>query len=188
MSQGSLPEFETKRLYLRGVKLDDAESYEENFAVYDIIQHLSDQVPWPYPKGSVRKFLKEVILPEQGIERWFWVIFLKDKKDEVIGGVDLWRKGRPEHRGFWLAKKHWGKGFMTEAVKPVTDYAFNSLGFEKLLFANAVGNERSRRIKEKTGATYIETRPAKFVNPKYKEHEIWELTKENWMIFKKQHP
>ncbi len=118
-----------------------------------------------------------MILPNQGVDRWTWAIFSKEDKGEVIGVIDLWRKGTPEHRGFWLAKKHWGKGIMTEAVEPVMDYAFNELGFEKLIFANAVGNDRSRRVKKKIGAQFIEVRPAQFVNPKYTEHEIWELKK-----------
>ena len=175
-----LPEFTTNRLVLRGVQISDSESYQKNFADYEVIQHLSHLVPWPYPENGVYEFLKNVILPEQGIVRWTWAIFLKEDKEEVIGVVDLWRKGCPENRGFWLAKKHWGNGYMTEAVEPVMDYAFRNLGFEKLVFANAVGNIRSRRIKEKTGAKLIEVRPAKFVNPKYTEHEIWELTKDNW--------
>jgi [ribosomal protein S5]-alanine N-acetyltransferase len=175
-----LPEFETDRLFMRGVRLDDSESYEKSFANYEVIQHLSHHVPWPYPKGAVRDFLKEMILPDQGIKRWLWAIFLKDKRDDVIGCVDLWKNGCPENRGFWLAKEQWGNGYMSEAVMPVMGYAFEKLGFEKLTFANAVGNSRSRRIKEKTGARFIETRPAKFVDPKYIEHEIWELTKEDW--------
>ena len=69
---------------------------------------------------------------------------------------------------------------MTEAVEPVMNYAFDGLGFTKLIFANAVGNRKSRRIKEKTGARLIDVRPAKFVNPAYTEHEVWELTKEEW--------
>ena len=56
---------------------------------------------------------------------------------------------------------------MTEAVKPVMDFAFKDLGFDQLVFTNAVGNERSRRIKEKTGARLIDVRPAKFVDPSY---------------------
>ncbi|MBC7715125.1 MAG: GNAT family N-acetyltransferase [Rhizobacter sp.] len=182
MSQ--LPEFETERLFLRGVKLSDAESYEKNFAHYEVIQHLSHHVPWPYPQGAVKSFLETMVLPELGTERWLWVIFLKENRNEVIGCVDLWRKGVPENRGFWLAQDHWGKGYMTEAVNPVLEYAFNDLGFEKLVFANALGNARSRRIKEKTGATFLETQPARFVNPDYTEHELWELTKKNWMEFK----
>lgn len=60
------------------------------------------------------------------------------------------------------------------------DYTFNQLGFEKLIFSNAVGNHRSRRVKEKTGARFLYTKPKKFVSPGYSEHEVWELTKEEW--------
>ena len=69
---------------------------------------------------------------------------------------------------------------MTEAVKPITDYAFDVLGFEKLILANAVGNSASRQLKEKTGAVFLRTEPAIYVNPKYTAREVWELTKERW--------
>lgn len=180
----NIPEFETERLFMRGVRLEDSESYEKNFAHYEVIRYLSHYVPWPYPKGAVKQFLEEMVMPELGIDRWLWVIFEKENPSEVIGCVDLWRDGKPENRGFWLAKDHWGKGYMTEAVKPVMDYAFDSLGFEKMIFANAIGNDRSRRIKEKTGATLIGVEPAKFVDPKFTKHELWELTKDNWNKFK----
>ncbi len=178
-----LPTFETNRLYLRGVELSDAESYQKNFADYEVIRHLSHNVPWPYPEHGAYDCIKHMLLPDQGKDHWTWAIFMKDNQDEVIGAVELWRKGIPENRGFWLAKKHWGKGFMTEALEPITGYAFNELGFEKLIFSNAVGNLRSRRVKEKSGAQYIETRPAKFVDPNFTEHEIWELEKHNWSGF-----
>ena len=112
-----------------------------------------------------------------------WGVFEISSPNELIGCVDLWRDGHPENRGFWLGKNFWGKGYMTEAVKPVTSYAFNELGFEKLVFANAVGNLKSRRVKEKTGCRLIDIKPAKFVNPKYTEHEIWELTKLEWQKY-----
>ena len=54
------------------------------------------------------------------------------------------------------------------------------LGFEVLVFANAVGNLRSRRIKEKTGARLLRTEPAEFVDPSFKDREIWELSKSEW--------
>ena len=73
---------------------------------------------------------------------------------------------------------------MTEAVVAVMDHAFDHLGFETLVFGNAVGNERSRRIKEKTGARWLRTEPAKFVNPRYTEREIWEITKDEWRAFR----
>ena len=69
---------------------------------------------------------------------------------------------------------------MTEAIAPTLDFAFGELGFEKLIFSNAVGNDRSRRIKEKTGARLIDIRPRGFVDPRYTEQEIWEMGKAAW--------
>ena len=73
---------------------------------------------------------------------------------------------------------------MTEAVIPIMDYAFDVLGFEVLVFSNALGNDRSRRIKEKTGAKLIRTEPAQFVDPAFTERELWELTAAAWREFR----
>lgn len=180
----SLPRFETKRLILKELTLEDAPSYEKNFVDYKVIRYLSSLVPWPYPKNGVVDFIRNFILPKQGKGRWVWGIFLKENPSELIGAVDLWREGKPENRGFWLAHRFWGQGLMTEAVEPIMDYAFNNLGFEKLIFANAVGNIASRRVKEKTGARLLEVRPGKYVDPAYTEQEVWELTKESWLSFR----
>ncbi|MCB0367925.1 MAG: GNAT family N-acetyltransferase [Bdellovibrionales bacterium] len=98
-----IPEFQTERLTLKEVSLKYIDSYEKNFIDYEVIRYLSTAVPWPYPKDGVRDFLTSVILPQQGKDRWTWGIFLNDNPDELIGVVDLWRKGCPENRGFWLA-------------------------------------------------------------------------------------
>lgn len=176
----SVPTFETERLILRDITLKDAPSYQKNFCDYAVISQLSSVVPWPYPDNGAESYIQSVVFPQQGKDFWFWGIFLKKNPNEMIGGVNLWRKGSPENRGFWLGKSYWGHGYMTEAVQPVMDYAFDRLGFEKLIFSNALGNTRSRRIKEKTGARLIGTRPARFVNPEYVGAETWELTREEW--------
>lgn len=176
----TLPSFETERLLLRPPEMKDAPSMQASFADYAIISELAHHVPWPYPDNGAEEFIKKILL-EQGNNRWVWGIFQKSNLDELIGCVDLWRPGKPDHRGFWLAKKAWGQGLMTEAVAPVTHFAFFELGFEKLIFSNALGNTRSRRIKEKAEARLLETREGKFVNPHYTQREIWELTKERYL-------
>ena len=176
----SLPILTTDRLLLRAVTLADAPAYQKYFSNFEVIRHLGAAVPWPYPQNGAHDFIKNVIIPNQGKDRWVWGIFLKSNPNELIGAVDLWRKGIPEHRGFWLGQDFWGKGIMAEAVTPVTDYAFNDLGFERLIFSNARGNIQSRKIKEKTGARFLKTEPADFVDPKYKERELWELCKKDW--------
>lgn len=175
-----IPTFTTDRLILRGVTEANLADWQKHFDDYEVIRNLSHFVPWPYPKDGVETFFKNQIQPNQGNDRWLWGIFLKENPTELIGCVDLWRQGKPENRGFWLGKKFWKKGIMTEAVKPVMDYAFNELNFSSLVFANALGNQGSRRIKEKTGAKLLRVEPAKFVDPQFTEHEIWELKKEDW--------
>lgn len=174
----------TERLILREITLQDAKAYQRHFSDYAVISQLASGVPWPYPDNGAEDFIRTFILPQQGNDRWFWGIFLKENPDEMIGGIDLWRKGSPENRGFWLGKHFWGRGIMTEAVETIMDYAFDHLGFEILVFSNALGNSKSRRIKEKTGARLVGTRPAKFVSPEYNEAETWELTKTEWLKFR----
>jgi len=178
-----LPVFETTRLILRDITERDAPAYERHFAVYDVIGTMSQIVPWPYPENGVLEFIRTTVMPNQCLNQWFWGICLKSAPDELIGAIWLKRKGTPSNRGFWLGKKFWRQGIMTEAVKPVTDYAFDVLGFEKLILANAVGNPASRRLKENTGAAFLRTEPATYVNPRYTEREVWELTKRCWKAF-----
>ena len=178
-----LPIFETTRLILRDITEEDAPAYEKHFIDYEVIGTMSHMVPWPYPENGVREYIRNTVIPNQCVDQWFWGICLKSS-DELIGAIWLRRKGTPSNRGFWLGKKFWGRGIMTEAVKPVTDYAFNVLGFEKLVLANAVGNPASRRFKENTGAVFLRTEPAIYVNPRYTEREVWELTKGCWKAFR----
>lgn len=175
-----IPEFTTERLLLKGVTAADIPAYTQHFVDYDVIRNLASTVPWPYPADGVRDFVMTDILPAQGCDRWVWGLFLRSAPAELVGAVDLWRAGKPEHRGFWLGQKFWGNGYMTEAVAPITDYAFAELGFEELIFENAVDNLRSRRVKEKMGAQFLRTRTASYVDPSFGESELWRLTKEAW--------
>ncbi len=177
----AIAELETARLRLRGVTADDAPAIQRYFDDYAIIGELSGRVPWPYPANGALLFVNEYVHPWQGKDHWIWGLFLKSEPDALIGVVDLWRPGRPENRGFWLARPFWDQGLMSEAAGAVTDYAFLELGFETLVLANAVGNIRSRRIKEKAGAVLLRTEPFHFINPAYTEREIWELTKASWL-------
>lgn len=179
-----LPQLETKRLLLKELTLEHADDCQKKFGVYDIIGELTTRVPWPYGPGEAEKFIKNSIMPNQGKTVWVWGIFLKDQPDEVIGAIEIRKIGPNGNRGFWMEKKHWHKGYMSEAIEPVTDFAFDVLGFDKLKLCNSEGNVRSRKLKEKSGATFVKMEPAQFVDPKYKKKEVWELTKENWRSYK----
>ena len=180
MLEQTVPTLETKRLILSAVTLSDVHAYEKHFVDYEVIRTLSHEVPWPYPENGVYTYLREAVEPHQGRDKWFWALRLKTDPQALIGVVGLWRGLGPENRGFWLGRSFWGQGLMTEAVIAVTDHAFNHFGFEVLFFTNALGNVGSRRIKEKTGATFLGIEPARFVDPTLKEQERWQMTKTDW--------
>jgi len=179
-----VPSLETERLFLREVTEENSLDYEKYFVDWEVIRFLSSVVPWPYPEGGVSEYIRNVIIPNQGKDKWVWGIFLKSNPNELIGVVDLWRSGSPENRGFWLGRPFWGLGYMTEATQAVTEFAFTELDFDKLVFSNAVGNDRSHRVKAKCGAKLKSRSPASFVSEDFREQEIWELTKEDWLASK----
>ncbi len=177
-----IPQLETERLILRDIKKEDLPIWQKYFNNWEVIRHLSAHVPWPYPDDGVEFFYNSSILPNQGKTQYHWTITLKNNPDELIGSVTLYFEDSiQENRGFWLAQPFWGKGIMTEACEAVNRFAFEDLKQEKLIFCNAVGNNRSRRVKEKTGARFLRIEPYTFVDPNLTEHELWELTKEDWL-------
>ena len=176
------PSFETQRLLLRPVTEADIPNWHRHFNCFEIIGDMSASVPWPFPADGTEKFVRNEVLPNLGRDKWTWAITLKEAPHELVGIVDLWREGCPENRGFWLAPHLWGQGLMSEATAPITDYAFDVLGFDTLVFNNALGNTRSRRIKEKAGARLVRVIDKKFNNPAYTQAEIWELSKDAWQL------
>ena len=180
----NVPTFSTARLILRELLESDAPAYTKHFVNYAVIRNLASSVPWPYPEDGVMNYLRSEIIPYQGKEKWVWAITLKENPQELIGAIELLRQATPANRGFWLGENFWGNGYMTEAVEPITDYAFETLNFPKLIFANAVNNQRSARVKEKTGAQLVRRESARYVDPLLTERCIYELTKAQWYAFK----
>jgi RimJ/RimL family protein N-acetyltransferase len=177
----AIPTLSTDRLELSAVTEADAAACQRHFADYEIIRHLSARVPWPYPEGGALAFICNEVLPAQCRDRWVWGLHIKGDDSGLIGVVDLFRQGIPENRGFWLGRAFWGRGYMTEAVVRVTDFAFDELGFDHLVFSNAAGNRRSHDVKRRTGARLVEVVPRSFVDPAYTHAEIWRLTKAEWL-------
>lgn len=174
------PVLGTERLQLRPPTVDDIDAYTRHFVDYEVVRHLSDAIPWPYPPDGIRDFILGRVVASQGRDRWFWGLYLRTQPAELIGAIELWVPGTPENRGFWLGREYWGRGLMTEAASAVMDFAFDTLVLPTLTFSNAVGNIRSRRIKEKTGAKLVRIESAGFVDTCYSEREIWVLNKEDW--------
>ncbi len=173
------PIFETERLILRPVTLDDAPTIQKLFNNWNIIQHLEKEVPWPYPEGGALQYLEsQMPLIEKG-DTFIWVLTLKSTQ-EIIGNLQFWYKSTGlGNRGFWLGEPFWGQGYMCEAVAVVNDFVFEELGLEEFFVSNHAGNDASRRVKEKTGAEFVEYAECAHHNGETRS-ERWKVTKEQW--------
>ena len=55
--------------------------------------------------------------------------------------------------GYWLARRHQGRGIMTAAVAAYADHAFGTWGLHRMELRAAVGNDRSRAVAQRLGFT-----------------------------------
>jgi ribosomal-protein-alanine N-acetyltransferase len=173
------PVLETARLILRPLELADADQVQLLFPHWDVVKHLNNKVPWPYPPDGARRFYEDVALPAIArVEQWSWSIRLKIQPDQLIGNITL-VKGEHENRGFWLGLPWHAQGLMTEAADAVTDFWFDTLRFPILRVPKAIANASSRRVSEKQGMRVIETMERDFVSGRLPE-ELWEMTAEEW--------
>lgn len=57
--------------------------------------------------------------------------------------------------GYWLGVPFWGQGLATEAARELVRYGFDELGLSAIWACYYDGNERSHRVMEKLGMTYM---------------------------------
>jgi RimJ/RimL family protein N-acetyltransferase len=144
--EGSIPVLETERLILRAPQLGDVMAVAA-LANDKRIAENTRRIPHPYRRTDAEDFIAAVNVPNGEIA---FVIARRD--GPIIGacGLAMQDDAAPDV-GYWLGVKHWGKGYATEAVRAVIDFAFTDLGHEALSAGARVTNPASRRILEKCG-------------------------------------
>ena len=175
----SIPTLETRRLILRPLEMADAPDIQELFPHWEIVRHLSNKVPWPYPPDGAEWFIREKAIPQmESGEAWYWSLRLKESPTRLIGIISL-VKGELINRGFWVATQWQGQGYMTEACAAATNYWFDVLQFPMLRTLKAAGNEVSRRISVRQGMRLVRTEEHDFIEGRL-QADVWEITAEEW--------
>lgn len=83
--------------------------------------------------------------------------------NEFVGWAGLKRERNLPDRGIYIdlgyrfLKKHWGKGYASEAAAAFVDYGFNVLKLETINAYADMGNAASRKVLERVGLRFIET-------------------------------
>ncbi len=130
----------TARLTLRPPSASDAVWIAREIAHPDVAPKLTS-LPHPYTLGDA-----EVWLDGLGQNNGQYIV----EAGDPIGSVTL--KADPDHPelGYWLARGHWGQGYMTEAARAVLA-AYFSVRPGPVPSGHVVGNVQSANTLRKLG-------------------------------------
>jgi ribosomal-protein-alanine N-acetyltransferase len=105
--------------------------------------------------------------------------------DKCIGIMGFYRT-QPEHfrteLGYMITAEHWGKGYVTEAVTVLLDFAFNSLQFHSIEAVIDSRHIASERVLQKVG--FIKEAHFKenfYYNNEFTDTVIYSLLKRNFI-------
>ena len=143
--EGSIPVLETKRLALRMPRLGDAKALAALANDRRIAENTA-RIPHPYKLADAETFISGA---NKGAASAVFLITLRG--DTVIGACGVTALDDQAELGYWLGVPYWGKGYATEALHAVIDYAFTDLAHEALNAGARVTNPASRRVLEKCG-------------------------------------
>lgn len=141
--------FETERLKLREPRREDAEAI---YRAYATDPEVARYMTWR-PHTSIdetRTFIEGRIQSWNAARDWDWVIELKET-GAVVGCIGVRRDQHEITLGYVLARAHWGKGLMPEAVKAVAFRAFDDVAIHRVCARCDVDNRPSARVMEKVG-------------------------------------
>jgi RimJ/RimL family protein N-acetyltransferase len=138
----------TERLLLRPGWIEDAPVVHRAIADERVVRNLAT-APWPYSLADAEAFLAR----ERPSQMPSMLIFRCTRvAPELVGGIGFGPV--PEdgtELGYWIARRHWGHGYATEAGRAAVAMARDSLRLRKLHSGHFVDNPVSGRVLAKLG-------------------------------------
>jgi RimJ/RimL family protein N-acetyltransferase len=145
----------TERLILRHFHILDGEVMAQVFGDPEVMR-FGDGVQ---TKEWIDAWLRTCL--ERYYQTWGFGPYAVVEKDshDVIGYCGLFYfpdiNGQPEVEiGYRLARTAWGRGYATEAVSAVRDFAFYTLGIRRLIAMIDPANSASVHVAQKIGMRY----------------------------------
>lgn len=147
--------FETKRLLLRHLVMDDLDDLFTFYSDPDVVKYIPD-APRTYEetKEDLEWFMNgHPRFPELGL----WATIYKET-GQFIGrcGLIPWTiDGQNEVEvAFALSKAYWRQGLATEIAQALVQYAFEQLHLSRLICVIEPENEASMRVASKIGMKF----------------------------------
>ena len=148
--------FETERLLLRPIHLDDADDVYLLTGDPEVMRFANcDVLSLEATKESLRRNIS-TRLPAMLPLGWRHIEI--KETGSVIGDCGLHHleniQGRPVEISYHIARRHWGQGYATEAAKCLLKHGFSDLELPEIVAAINPDNPASIRVAEKLDLTF----------------------------------
>ncbi len=148
------PILETDRLILRPFQEDDV---KDVFECWESDPDVAKYMFWT-SHNDIEKTREWVSFELGQIEKPDWYRFAIELKDTntLIGTALIYYEEEVEgwEIGYNLGKKYWGKGYTTEVMEKVIDFAKRELGISQIVGRYAKENPASGNVMNKLGFKY----------------------------------
>ncbi|QCI69323.1 GNAT family N-acetyltransferase [Phreatobacter stygius] len=149
-----LPHFETDRLLVWPRSMRDFEAC----LAMDRDPAVTKYVAGPWNDAAQHeRFLRERIETSYDAGLGYWSIFARQQPEQFLGWILLvpYDGVGPEIEIGWRLNRHaWGKGYATEAARPIVDHAFRTVGLGRIVADIDPGNSASIHVAEKIGLKF----------------------------------
>ena len=146
--------FETHRLYLRQLTLEDISSLSLVLSDQESMRHY----PQPFSNEEVKEWIERNIKRYKNDGFGLWAVIRKTD-NQFLGDCGITLQNidgdiLPEI-GFHIIKKFCNLGYATEAAEVCKRYAMEVLGYKSIYSYSEVGNHASQRVAEKIGMNKV---------------------------------
>lgn len=144
------PTLTTARLLLRRIVPTDAEALFQIETEPLVTKYIGRD---PFTRAQSEQRLKELDMAIDAGSAIRWAMVPREGA-EPVGTCGLWRwdqTHRHAELGYELVPALWGRGYMTEALATVLDYAFPHMNLHRVEANVDPDNHASRRVLEKLG-------------------------------------
>ena len=166
-------DIETKRLVLKCIDQSDRDFIFEEYQNDFITKYQYDEEPMTDIKEA--DDLIEFYNMKEPRNQNRWAIIDKNRKNKMgTCGFHLWDKERNEVEiGFELMEKYNGKGYMTEAVEAIIEFAKIQMKVDIIKAVVYVENDKCKRLVERFGFKKVDKEECIFRGKIYL-HDIYE--------------
>lgn len=167
-----------KNFLLRKPKLSDSKKV---FLEYASDINVAFYTTWePHKNENETKIFLKKILEKWNMNKEFNFIIEKKENNNFIGFLKIkFIKRNKIQVGYAIAKKNWGKGYMTEILKEIINFLFKNKFADEIQAFCDIENKASEKVLIKSGMKFLKLLKKHIIHP-----NISKIKKRDCLLYK----